>query len=73
MEITVGKSANQQAWNEFQRIDRLKQDEQFETDPPLTEEEKAAAWDDSYWERLDAAARYSGAGRHVWGEMERAG
>jgi hypothetical protein len=73
MEITVGKSANQQAWNEFQRIDRLKQDESFENDPPLTEEEKAAAWDDSYWERLDAAARYVGAGRYVWGEMGRVG
>jgi hypothetical protein len=69
----MGQHANARAWAEYERLDRLKQDEQLESDPPLTEEERAAAWDDSYWERLDAAARYAGAGRYVWGEMGRVG
>jgi hypothetical protein len=51
----MGKSANARAWAEFERIDRQKQDESIEADPPLTEEEKAAVWDDEYWQRLDAA------------------
>jgi hypothetical protein len=55
----VGKNLNQKAWLEFERIDRQRQEASFESDPPLTEEERAAAWDDAYWERLDAVRRYA--------------
>ncbi|MEX3933319.1 hypothetical protein AB4Y32_16200 [Paraburkholderia phymatum] len=27
---------------------------------PLTEEQRAAVWDDTYWERIDAEVRYFG-------------
>lgn len=55
----MGKNANARAWAEFERLDRKRQDESLEIEPPLTEEEKAAAWDDEYWERLDAVRQYA--------------
>jgi hypothetical protein len=71
----MGQHANARAWAEYERLDRKRQEESFEAEPPLTEEEKVAAWDDSYWERLDAVARYAAPVRHVvlFDEMGRAG
>jgi hypothetical protein len=68
----MGQHANQRAWLEFERLDRIKQEQSFEAEPDLTEEEKAAVWDDAYWERLDAVRRYSLPMRHVrvWDEVE---
>ncbi|MFL9943680.1 hypothetical protein [Paraburkholderia graminis] len=68
----MGQHANARAWAEFERLDRIKQEQSFEAEPPLTEEEKAALWDDAYWERLDAVMRYSLPMRHVrvWDEVE---
>jgi hypothetical protein len=42
----MGKNMNQKAWLEFERLDRKRQEESFEAEPPLTEEEKAAQQDD---------------------------
>lgn len=70
----MGKSANQQAWAEFERLDRKRQDDALEIEPPLTEEERAAAWDDAYWERLDAVQQYARPVGHIdlWDEPRRA-
>lgn len=70
----MGKSANQQAWAEFERLDRQRQDQALDSEPPLTEEERAAAWDDAYWERLDAVRRYARPNCRVdiWDELRRA-
>jgi hypothetical protein len=55
----LGKNLNQNAWLEFERLDRKRQEQSFETAPELTEEEKGAAWDDENWTRKDdAAAEY---------------
>jgi hypothetical protein len=53
----MGQHANQRAWAEFERLDRKRQDESFEAEPTLTEEQRAAVWDDAYWDRLDAVRR----------------
>jgi hypothetical protein len=55
----MGKHANQATYREWERRQDRAQDDYFEAQPELTEEEKAAAWDDSYWERLDASRQYA--------------
>lgn len=52
----MGKHANSAAYREFERLDRQRQDASFESEPELTEAERAAEWDSEYWTRLDATA-----------------
>jgi hypothetical protein len=58
----MGQHANQRAWLEFERLDRMKQEQSFDDDEPLTEAERASEWDRQYWDRIDAEARISAAG-----------
>jgi hypothetical protein len=51
----MGQHANQRAWLEFERLDRKRQEESFDDEPPLTEFERAAEWDHDYWSKLDAS------------------
>lgn len=51
----MGKAANQAAWAEFERLDRQRQEQSFDTEPPLTEAERAAEWDSDHWTRKDDA------------------
>lgn len=55
----MGRHANARAWAEFERLDRQKQEESFNTDAPLSDDELASQADDAYWERLDAVRRYA--------------
>lgn len=41
----MGKHANSAAYREFERLDRQKQEQSFEAEPPLTEYERAAEWE----------------------------
>ena len=52
----MGKNLNQKAWLEFERLDRQRQEASLDTEPPLTESERAAQWDDESWTRKDDAA-----------------
>jgi hypothetical protein len=53
----MGKAANQAAWAEFERLDRLKQDEA----EVLSEAQKAADMCD-FWERIEKEVALVGVG-----------
>lgn len=49
----MGKFANAQAWREYEAKRDRELDAHLDDEPPLTEFEKAAEWDDKHWERID--------------------
>ncbi|CAE6839209.1 hypothetical protein [Paraburkholderia nemoris] len=54
----MGKHANAEIYRQLDRqMDRGLDGAMGDAQPPLTEEERAAAWDDQYWDRVDAAPR----------------
>lgn len=53
----MGKFANQAAYREWERLQDRKQDAQLDDEPPLSEAERAAEWDDQHWEKVDAYPR----------------
>jgi hypothetical protein len=55
----MGKHANQSVYREFERLDRLKQDEA----EVLSEEVRASDWDSEHWARIQAEVEFFGAGR----------
>lgn len=66
----MGKHANQQAYREFERLDRQRQEQSFEHVSPLTEAERASDWDDEFWNNKDddlatAVRRYARPNCHV--------
>jgi hypothetical protein len=61
----MGRHANQQAWAEFERLDRKRQEESLDPTAPLTDEELEQIASDEYWERLDAVRRYARPNCHV--------
>lgn len=52
----MGKAANERAYREFERLDRQRQEASLDTEPPLSESERAAQWDVESWTRKDDAA-----------------
>lgn len=52
----MGKAANERAYREFERLDRQRQEASLDTEPPLTEFERAAEYDDERWTKKDDAA-----------------
>ncbi|WGS53540.1 hypothetical protein LFL96_21005 [Paraburkholderia sp. D15] len=53
----MGKHANAEIYRQFERrADRGLDESMDDADAPLTEAERAAEWDDAYWERQDAQA-----------------
>lgn len=63
----MGKFANQSAWREYEAKQDRELDAHLDDEPPLTEFEKAAEWDDERWQKLDAApaAFWDDSGRAV--------
>jgi hypothetical protein len=55
----MGQHANARAWAEFERLDRLKQDEA----EVLSEEARAAEWDSEHWARIQAEVEFFGSGK----------
>ena len=53
----MGKHANQSAYREWERQQDRKQDAHLDPEPELTEAERAAEWDDQYFDRIDAYPR----------------
>lgn len=53
----MGKFANAQAWRECEAKRDRELDAHLDDEPPLTEAERAAEWDDKNWDRLDAYPR----------------
>ncbi|CAH2910729.1 MAG: hypothetical protein CPSOU_1841 [uncultured Paraburkholderia sp.] len=51
-----------QAQREYEHHQDREQDRSFETEPPLTEEEREQIASDEYWRRLDAEVRLIGVG-----------
>jgi hypothetical protein len=49
----MGKHANSRAYREWERQQDRLQDKHLDDEPPLSEFEKAAEWDDAHWERVD--------------------
>ncbi|MBB5414056.1 hypothetical protein [Paraburkholderia atlantica] len=53
----MGKFANALAWREYEAKRDRELDEHLDDEPPLTEAERAAQWDDKHWEKVDAYPR----------------
>lgn len=53
-----------QQQREYEFMQDRRADESFGEDEPLTEVERAAEWDDAYFDRLDSAPRIS-----LWDEV----
>lgn len=50
----MGKHANAEIYRQFDRqMDKGLDEAMGECEPPLTEAERAAEWDDKHWERID--------------------
>jgi hypothetical protein len=49
----MGKFANAQAWREYEAKQDREMDSHLDDEPPLSEAERAAEWDDAHWERVD--------------------
>ena len=55
----MGRHANERMYREFERLDRLKQDEA----EVLSEEARAAEWDSEHWARIQAEVEFFGSGK----------
>jgi hypothetical protein len=51
-----------QQQREYEFLQDRAADAHLDGEPPQTEAERAAEWDDRYWDRLDAEARGLGVG-----------
>lgn len=57
----MGKHFNSELYRQLDRTMNRGLDEAMgDAEAPLTEAEKAAVWDDAYWDRVDAAPRAAG-------------